>query len=66
LLETNWCFWYVGSHELPPFANEAEMREAWRAHRAGLLADWCLPWRRPYAFWLYDVGVKWMSGPPQR
>jgi hypothetical protein len=58
-----WCFWIIGSDEPPPFRDQAEMRQAWQVHGARLLAEWRQPWKRPRAFCLFDVGVKWNTSP---
>ena len=57
-LTTGWSFWYVGSPEPPPFRDDAEMREAWLHWRTELLAEWRTPWRRPWAYWRFDHGLR--------
>jgi hypothetical protein len=42
----------------PAFEDEEHKREAWEANRERLGAEWSRPGRRPWAYWVYDLGLE--------
>jgi hypothetical protein len=43
---------------MPGFEDDDHRREAWKANKALIMAEWCHPGRRPAAYWDLDLGLE--------